>query len=708
MRNGASAAWVVAAMLGIVSLIAGCSGGASSGGEPPIAASFLVTDDAGAPVVGATVYLVPAGDVDGSPFTATDVRNGSSEDVDEPVEDQVRLNGDSYPQGVTGADGVAFIPVIPTGDYFWHVVPGPADPEHLPGGSGSRRARNTASFLATTVEIVLATRPGPNATYMGSSTCLVCHPAYATQAQHAHRLGFTRPGQFGPLQDPSRYPQFQGGWALFLPAAAFTGGTMITCTDFDPTRGFDKFKTFLTNPTGTTYLRAWLWRDTGDGDKFKVTIQNIINPADPASPKTLEVGLTYGGAVFKQRFLVKVPGRNGLYPLLQWQTEGQESRFDRTRKVFRDYHLDWFWNNATQTLKDPPLTANFEANCTACHSTGFQRVQDGMTGEWLTDAVDDISGEWDLDHDGTPDELNLGCEVCHGPGSDHVAWAANPANAGHQRRFIVNPSKLSASREMMICGRCHDRPTGNWSVMHNEEPLNAAGEMAPVGISRQDWLASYTSVKGPNPPDLWADDVHSKSHHQQYSDLLKSAMHRNDRILTVCSDCHDSHGFSPWEHHLTADPDDANSPLCQKCHAVDVVPHMLQKIGAAMAGPSTHCRLCHMTGTAKTGAGRYGFLLGVPTGTMADNLITYFENDIASHLFVVPRKTNPSVAGTLPALAMPIPYTNSCGAVCHDPGTIPFPLTANPHGPGALGPLPDFQRFAQGAGKAPASPRKER
>jgi hypothetical protein len=362
--------------------------------------------------------------------------------------------------------------------------------------------------------------------------------------------------------------------------------------------------------------------------------------------------------------------------LLQWQPEGSESRFDRTRKVFRDYHLDWFWNDAAQTLKDPPLTANFDANCTACHSTGFVRFQDQMTGEWLTDAVDDLTGEYDIDQDGSPDEINLGCEVCHGPGSDHVAWAANPLNAGRQRRFIVNPARLSATREMMICGRCHDRPKGAWSVMANEEPLNAAGQMAPVGISRHDWLASYTSTKGPNPSDVWADDAHSKSHHQQYSDLLKSTMHRNDRILTVCSDCHDSHGFGAFRHHLVADPDNANSTLCLQCHAVDLLTHLVAKTGTTHAGPSTHCRLCHMPETAKTGAGRYGIVLGIPTGMASDDAITYFENDIASHLFRVPRKTHPSVSGLAPAQTMPIPYTNSCGAVCHDPGTIPLQAVA--------------------------------
>jgi hypothetical protein len=661
------------AVISALVAIGGCSGG-PGGAAPGVSgdATFVVTDDSGAFVAGATVYLVPAGDVDGTPFTGSQVLDGTAADRDEPLEDQVRLNGASYPHATTGPDGVAFVQNIPAGDYFWYVVPGPGDTEHLPGGTGCRIARSTNQFVLTTVSISLTSSPGPTATHRGSSTCLGCHASYSQHATHAHRLGFTRPGQFGTQQDPSRYPQFTGGWSYFLDAPTFMGGTMVTCTDFDPTRDTDKFKTFLTGPTGTTYLKVWLWKDTADG-KFKVTLQNVINPADPASPRTLEVGLTYGGAVFRQLFLVKVPGRKGLYPVLQQQTEGAENRFDRTRRIFRDHHLGRFWNNAAQTLVDPPTTGNFDSSCVACHATGLSRFQDPMTNEWLSDAVDDVAGEYDLNHDGTPDEINVGCESCHGAGSDHVTWASDPANAGRQKRFIVNPSRLGPSREAMICGRCHDRVTGNWSVSQNEEPLSSAGQFAPVGISREQWLAQYTSVPGPTAQDLWPDGVHSRSYHQEYSDLIKSRKHRNDRILVACSECHGSHGEAPYEHHLFAPSTDPNnSHLCQQCHAIDIVPHMMSVTGATHAGPATLCVRCHMPKTAKSGAGKYGLLDGVPTGGPGDVAITYFENDTASHRFLVPRKNNPGVLGLSPASAMPIPYSNSCGGPCHVPGSIPL------------------------------------
>ena len=661
----------------------GCGGGGGGSGDggtvAPSSAGFVITDASGAPVMNATVYLVPAAAVDDAAYTGTDILNGAFEDADEPLEDQIRLFGSTYPQAVTDAQGRALIANVPAGNYFWFAQPDAADTEHLPGGNESRFARDWAGFVGQNSSIVLASQPSDLATYTGSSTCLVCHSSKEAQKTHAHRLGFARPGNLGTLQDDSRYPDFQDGWNAFLPAATYTSGTKIYFSNYDPTRGFDKFKTKLGSaPAGeTVYAIAYLWIDNAD-QKYKITLENVINTADPGSPRTMEVPLTYGGAIYKQRNLVTVPGRRGLYPFLQIQTEGVETRADRTRKVFRDYHLDWFWNATTNTFKDPPLNKNFEADCTACHSTGFQRFQDTTTGEYLSDAVDDLSGEYDIDGDGTPDEINLGCEVCHGPGSEHVGWASNPANAGRGARFIVNQSRLSPARDALTCGKCHDRPVGNGPIA-NEEPINPQGRMARPGISRAQWLAEYTTRKGPANSDYWADDIHSKSHHQQYSDFIKSTMYRNDRILTTCRDCHASHGEGSFENHLVEDPNLVNSFLCQRCHAIDQITHLVEKTGETHGGNSTRCVDCHMNKTAKTGSGRFGILLGIPNGTSADNAITYFENDISSHRFLVPRKTHPSVAGIQPASAMPIPFTASCGGLCHNAAALPTtppPLSA--------------------------------
>ncbi len=695
-RGGGKFVTMFAGLLSMLSLvglvlIAGCSGGGGANDPAPDSVSFLITNASGQPVVGATVYLVPAADVDGSPITGQDVLDGNAEVRDEPLEDAIAAFGSTYAQGVTGPDGRVEIGGVPLGRYFWFVSPN--DGEHLPGGTDCRRSREASQFLGLTMQVQVTSAPTPTATHVGTTTCISCHPDYATQANHAHRLGFTVPGQQGGLQDFSRYPDFSQGFDAFLPASSFAGGTVVYFYDFDPSRGFDKFKTSLTDPgggggadaaegtTSITQVKAYLWRDNADS-KYKITLENVINGADILSPWTLEVPLVYGGAIYKQRNLVKVPGRLGLFPFLQIQTEGDEARWDRTRKQYRDYHLDWFWDATNNLLKEPPLNKNFEANCTACHSTGWSAYQDMPSGTWLSTAVSDPNGVYDIDGDGLDDEINLGCEVCHGPGSDHVAWASNPANAGMEGRFVVQPEMLSPSREMLMCGRCHDRAKGNGTII-NDQTVNSQNQFAPIGIKRSDYLAQYTSRKGPGTGDFWDDGIHSKSHHQQYSDLLKSTMHRNGRIITVCSDCHDSHGYAPFRRHLTEDPDDPNGPLCAQCHPNDLFSHIQVQTGFLHAGNQTTCVRCHQPRTAKTGSGVYGLLIGQPTGTVADEDLIYHQNDIGSHLFLnVPRKTHPGTAGETPIDAMPVPYTNSCGSACHQPGNIPFISPAMPAAPG--------------------------
>ena len=207
--------------------------------------------------------------------------------------------------------------------------------------------------------------------------------------------------------------------------------------------------------------------------------------------------------------------------------------------------------------------------------------------------------------------------------------------------------------------------------------------MARPGISRQELLATYTdpvkkgpTVRGPGREDnIWPDDVHSNKPHQQYSDFLKSTMYRNDRLLVACSDCHDMHGGTPYPRALLHDPDSSASPLCQRCHRVDLLPHMETKLNARMKGELTRCIDCHMPGTANTGgiAGDSGRMIKTPpyANPQDEESNVYWQGPLKSHVFDVPRKTNVGVDGVPPGRAMPIPYTAACGT-CHNVTELPF------------------------------------
>jgi predicted CXXCH cytochrome family protein len=336
------------------------------------------------------------------------------------------------------------------------------------------------------------------------------------------------------------------------------------------------------------------------------------------------------------------------------------------------------YGTSDDVLTAPPVNTNaVQTMCAGCHLTGWERYQDKATGQFLVRAVNDPAGDMNIDDDPELDEINVGCESCHGPGSEHVA------NAGRSR-FIVNPKYLSAERSSALCGRCHDRRQGyGGPTIGYTQAISEAGELAKPGISRHELITKYTdpikkgpTMRGPGREDnIWPDDVHSNKPHQQYSDFLKSKMYRNDRLLVTCSDCHDLHGGTPYPRWLTHDANAPASPLCQRCHTVDVLSHMETKLNAKMKGQLTRCIDCHMPGTANTGgiAGDFGRMIRTPpyADALEEENNAYWQGPLKSHVFDVPLKTNVAVDGVSPGRAMPIPYTAACGT-CHAVSELPF------------------------------------
>ena len=649
----------------------------------------------GQPVPGATVYLVPVTAMDlTTRITASAIYAAPfpAEAVDEPLEDAIRLRGKAFPQAATDAQGNFVIPNVPDGRFFVHVTPASGDTEHLPGGNQSRVSYSTAALANRSMTIELSSSPSATAHYTGSSSCLTCHKNESHWQQTAHKLGFTVPQAPGPLQDFSRHPEFFSALQSFPVVDEYTKGTRLELGDYDASRGDDKFKlrTFGDSrlPIETPYADVYLWKNARDG-KFYITMVNRLNPQDPNSPANLEIKLTYGGLVHDQRYIVSAPprlgNRQGWYTLLRYNLTGRENRLNRERRVWHDYKFYLWWSagadnrygTSDDVLTAPPVNTNtVQTMCAGCHFTGWERYQDKTTGQYLARAANDPAGEMNVDDDPELDEINIGCENCHGPGSEHVASATS--------RFIVNPKKLSAERAAVVCGRCHDRRQGfGGPTVGYTQALSETGEMARPGISRNELITKYTDPvkKGPTmrgadrEDNIWADDIHSNKPHQQYADFLKSKMYRNDRQLVTCSDCHDMHGNTPYPRFVNGDPENAASPLCQRCHAVDLQAHMEKKLNARMKGDQTRCIDCHMPGTANTGgiAGDFGRMIKTPpyANAQEEENNAYWESPMHSHVFDVPLKTNIAVRGMPPGRAMPIPYTASCGT-CHLVNELPF------------------------------------
>ncbi len=673
-------------------IMAGCAGDDGSNGADGIAGpagpigpagpavpTIQVTDTAGVAVEGAIVYAIPALDVAalaaepitrGTKTVGTDGDYGTdAQNVDEPLEDLINGNfiptGSgvaTYISGTTDATGAAVLTglAVDTTEYFIYVAPAVADAAHLPGGSICRNAVTGASLDSKVTSVELSTVQSATATYVGSSACLTCHATYDTVKQTAHKHGIMTTGEpsglqdlseFGPTAGPDGVNNYMAGLDMFIDGDATSGGTTIWYSDYDASRGFDRFKTQTTPPSGIVWATVRIYKDTADS-KYKMQFNNVINTGDPNNNMIREAKMNYGGGVYKQRYLTTITDSESLYVLpVQFNASGDEASADRTRKQFRDYHLNYWMTIDTTTpsaslFKTLPATSkSFDINCASCHFNGYQVTQNVTTDEFSATAVADPNGSLNP-ISGAFEEMNIGCENCHGPGSEHISVGGHGA-------AIVTPQNLPVERASMLCGQCHSRPQGNNSFgTHTDQPLDINNEMLHAGSSRADFLANNTNIDDALSKKMWGDGLHSKAHHQQYTDFIQSKMYRNGSELKTCTDCHDIHAPGTDRHQLSGTSDNS---LCVSCHAAksDVSVHMVDKLGASASNMgSIKCIDCHFTKTSKSGAGE-------TEGEAGTSGKIYYQNDISSHLLDVPRLADIANTGS-----MPIPYTNTCGD-CH-------------------------------------------
>jgi predicted CXXCH cytochrome family protein len=260
--------------------------------------------------------------------------------------------------------------------------------------------------------------------------------------------------------------------------------------------------------------------------------------------KISDVAFIYGDK-WKQRYFYQRGNDYFAYPA-QWDVEN---------KTWRAYHpaagTDWwtaFYPEDQAQRPTGPL-------CDGCHSVGY-------------DTATHRVAEW-----------NVGCEKCHGPGSDHVA---KPSRAN-----IVNPKRLDAVRANDVCMQCHTqgKPLRN--------PVEGRYYDWPVGYAAGERLADYWQLEehklGETSFTHFPDGTAHKNR-MQGNDFVQSQMYKRG---VTCFDCHDVHGTEN-----NADTIKPASVLCLSCHSggspngprLDISAHTHHAANSAGA----ECVGCHM------------------------------------------------------------------------------------------------------------------
>lgn len=264
-----------------------------------------------------------------------------------------------------------------------------------------------------------------------------------------------------------------------------------------------------------------------------------------------DIAFVYGSK-WKQRYFKKVGNDYFVLP----------SQWDVTHKVWRPYFVkngtDWW------TAFYPP--DNFQRPtgplCDGCHSVNYDIATKKVT-------------EW-----------NVGCERCHGPGSEHVAHQGRPN--------IINPAKLNYVQANDVCVQCHSQG----------QPLKN-----PIQGKYYDWPVGYDV--GKKLVDYWKLEEHKLGEtsftHFPEGSAHKNRMQGNDFVQSLmytrgvtCFNCHDVHGTKNdailWK--------PANK-ICFDCHgpntavgphASTIEAHTHHKAGSA----GNECVACHMPKIAQT------------------------------------------------------------------------------------------------------------
>jgi predicted CXXCH cytochrome family protein len=258
-----------------------------------------------------------------------------------------------------------------------------------------------------------------------------------------------------------------------------------------------------------------------------------------------QIALVYG-SVWKQRYFTKV-GEDYFPEPAQW---------DVTNHVWRPYFAangtDWWVPfYPPDNMKRPT-----GPTCDGCHSVDYN-IRTKQVAEW-----------------------NVGCEKCHGPGSDHVERPS--------RGNILNPARMDYVQASDSCIQCHSqgRPAKN-----------------PIEGKYYDWPVGYRV--GLNLANFWQLEEHTlgettfthfpdgtaHKNRMQGNDFVQSVMYRRG---VTCFSCHDVHGTNNY-----AQLRKPGDELCLDCHGplslngprtATIEEHTHHKKGSA----GSSCIACHM------------------------------------------------------------------------------------------------------------------
>ncbi|MEN8227416.1 MAG: tetratricopeptide repeat protein [Bacteroidota bacterium] len=266
----------------------------------------------------------------------------------------------------------------------------------------------------------------------------------------------------------------------------------------------------------------------------------MVNTEGPEGEMTdYEVSYVFGVRPLQQ-YLIEFPG--GRYQCLPicWDTRQADQGGQRWFHIYQDERIP-----PDDVLHWTRVTQNWNYMCAECHSTNLHKNYSYSEKAYHT----------------TWSEIDVSCEACHGPGSEHIDWAekveagSSPEiypNMGLVVRlkdtdnatWVFDPDSVTARRSVprqsdelvQMCSRCHARRA-------------VATEDYYHGGSLLD--THWPSLLEEN---LYFADGQIQEEVYVYASFLQSKMYQAG---VVCKDCHEPHSGKVYVQ---------GNALCYRCH----------------------------------------------------------------------------------------------------------------------------------------------
>ena len=274
--------------------------------------------------------------------------------------------------------------------------------------------------------------------------------------------------------------------------------------------------------------------------------------------QTFKIAYTFGFQPLQQ-YLIGFP--DGRYQALTvaWDSRTEEQGGQRWYQLMPND-----MGQPGESLHWTGVYYNWNTQCADCHSTGLEKNYNPQTNSYNT----------------TWSEVNVSCESCHGPGSEHSADPSLPLPVEYSAQMqwviadgatIANPigdPHQGAQNEINACAGCHSR-----RAKISDDPVNNHS----AGDTYLDHYQPQLLRHG-----LYHADGQIQDEVYVYGSFVQSKMYQRG---VRCSNCHEPHSLE-----LKAD----GNQVCAGCHAPQVYDKPSHHFHHGPDSPGAQCVNCHM------------------------------------------------------------------------------------------------------------------